>query len=207
MEQSARSFCFWSTFGKNLRAGLGIFLLLCLSCAGWASDEILIVRVSDYQNQRELLIDSESKFHLPEKVTAAIHHEIPLLFTTTIVLTESASFLGIKYQRTRRTIEYQTQLYAYGVNHHYVLYNTRNQNVQSFPTLDAALETLGTLQSFPIATLSELHPQQRYTIKMRIKLDYWKLPAPLIIDAMMDSDWRINSGWFETFLKTPQSWQ
>jgi len=169
---------------------------------------ITILNVRDYQQDKQLLIDSESDFNLPSSVIEAIHHEIPLSFRIQIELTESSRILGIKYERNRNIISYHTDIYAYGVNRLYALYNNRNQNAKTFKTIDDALTTLATLQAFPIASLSELHPEQRYTLRMRISLDFWKLPAPLILEALLSPTvWQLDSGWFETTLKTPLSWQ
>ena len=171
-------------------------------------NSITIVQVRDYQQDKQLLIDSESRFNLPETVIEAIHHEIPLSFRIQIELTESSQILGIKYQRNRNIIHYNTDIYAYGVNRLYALYNNRNKNAKTFKSIEDALTTLATLQAFPIASLSELHPKQMYTLRMRISLDFWKLPAPLILEALLSpSVWQLDSGWFETSLQTPLSWQ
>ncbi|GAB6071346.1 hypothetical protein JCM30760_24430 [Thiomicrorhabdus hydrogeniphila] len=173
-----------------------------------ANNSITILQVHDYQQDKHLLIDSESRFNLPKAVIEAIHHEIPLSFKIQIELTESSKILGFHYQRTRNEISYNTDIYAFGVNRMYALFNNRNQKAESFRTIDEALTTLSTLQSFPIASLSELHPEQMYTLRMRISLDYWKLPAPLILEALLTpSVWQLDSQWYETTLQTPLSWQ
>lgn len=172
-----------------------------------ADNEIRIINITDYQENKQLLINSESQFNLPQEVVDAVHHEIPLSFKIQIQLTEKSRLLGFGYQRTRNYIEFHTKLYAYGMNRQYALFNTRNQNSQSFRSIDDALKTLATLEAFPIASLSELHPEQRYTLRMRISLDYWKLPAPMILQALFSSYWRLDSQWFETSLQTPSSWQ
>ena len=171
-----------------------------------ASDEIMIIRVSDYQQDQKLLFDSESRFNLPEAIVSAINHEIPLTFKTEIRLSEKNQRLGVNYERTRVSIEYKTRLYVEGVNRRYFLYNSRNLKTQSFTSLESALLTLGTLQSFPIIPLSELHPKQHYTLKMRISLDHWQLPAPLLIEALFKDQWQLNSGWYEVGIQTPGSW-
>jgi len=180
---------------------------LLIATPGLAEHEIEILKVRDYQQNKQLLIDSESSFNLPQEVIDAVHHEIPLSFNTRIELTERKSLFGFKYERSRNIIEYRTDLYAYGVNRLYALYNHRNKKTQTFTTIDEALQTLATLQAFPVASLSELHPEQRYTLRMRISLDFWKLPTPLILEALTTSTWRLESQWFETSLQTPLSWQ
>ncbi len=181
-------------------------LMASLTTVAQASDEIMIMRVSDYQQDQKLLLDSESRFKLPETIITAINHEIPLTFKTEIRLIEKNRRLGFDYDRTRMSIEYQTRLYVEGVNQRYFLYNSRNLKTQSFTTLNSALLTLGTLQNFPIIKLSELHPKQHYTLKMRISLDYWQLPAPLLLESLFKSQWQLNSGWYEVDIQTPGSW-
>jgi hypothetical protein len=181
-------------------------LMASLTTKVQASDEIMIMRVSDYQQDQKLLLDSESRFKLPEAIVTAINHEIPLTFKTEIRLLEKNQRLGFDYDRTRVSIEYQTHLYVEGVNQRYFLYNSRNLKTQSFTTLESALLTLGTLQSFPIINLAELHPKQHYTLKMRISLDHWQLPAPLLMESLFKSHWQLDSGWFEVDIQTPGSW-
>jgi len=186
-----------------LAVSLGLIGMTSLS---HASDEIRIIRVSDYQQEQQLLLDSESHFNLPEAVIKAIHHEVPLTFKTEIVLSEQTQRLGLTFERTRVAIEYDTRLYVVGVNRRYVLHNSRNHNEQSFESLESALLTLGTLQGFPIIQLSELHPKQHYALKMRISLDYWQLPAPLLIESLFANHWQLSSDWHEVSIQTPESW-
>lgn len=168
---------------------------------------ITLIKVVDYRNNLQLKIDSLSRFKLGERQIEAINHGIGLKFRTEIVLTESSSILGIPYQRTRKHIRYHTELTSFGLNRQYVLFNNRNDKRQRFSSIERALETMGTLEDFEIADLKELHPTQKYRLKVRIYLDYWALPAPMLWHALFDETWRLDSGWFEVNLTTPLSWQ
>lgn len=168
---------------------------------------ITLIKVVDYRQQMQLKIDSLSRFKLGKAQIDAINHGITLKFKTEILLTESSSFLGFPYQRTRKHIHYHTELTSSGLNRQYTLFNNRNEKRQRFSSIDRALDTMGTLEDFAIADLKELHPTQRYRLKMRIYLDYWALPAPMLLDALFDSTWRLDSDWFEVNLTTPLSWQ
>ncbi len=190
---------------------LFLFLLIALSLLTLqplqAHAGITINKVVDYHENKQLMIDSESSFDLPDNIIEAIYHEVPLSFKITIELTERSSVLGFKYQRMRKKIEFHTQLYASGVNRLYSLYNSRNHKSQTFKTLEEALQTLATLRAFPVLSLAELHPEQRYTLRMRIQLDKWKLPTPLLIEAIFTDNWLLDSQWYEEQLQTPLSWQ
>ncbi len=168
---------------------------------------ITIHDVMDYQKDKQLLIDSESTFNLPKHVVEAIDHEIPLSFFIEIELLEKSSSFGLETNRVRNRIEFHNEIRASGVNRTYTLFNSRNNNSQSFQSIESALKTLATIKAFPVASLSELHPKQRYTLRMRIKLDTLKLPAPLLLEAFFTDQWLLDSGWYETELQTPLSWQ
>lgn len=172
-----------------------------------ARSAIHIHKVVDYQKNKQLLIDSESSFQLPENIIQAIDHEVPLSFKIEIELLEKSKIMGYEYDRQRRHILFHNQLYSSGVNRLYALFNTRNKKVQTFTQLDEALRTLATLNEFPVASLSELHPGQRYTLRMRINLDLWKLPAPLLLEALFTNKWILDSQWYETSINPPLSWQ
>lgn len=171
-----------------------------------ASEEIRILQVTDYQEDQQLLFDSQSQFKLPNAVIEAIHSEVGLTFETEIVFLEHQRFAGIKYHRERMHVKYRTQLRYSSFSNRYTLINERNNKVQTFGSLDEALKTLGTLSSFPVLSLSELHPDQKYTLKLNIHLNHWRLPAPLVLNSLLDSDWQLDSGWFETTIYTPKSW-
>ncbi len=157
-----------------------------------------------FQNQK-LALNAVVEFSLPEPVISAIEHDIPILFKTEIVLFEKRHVWGIPVTDTHKKIEYYTELYAYGVNRYYVLYNHRNHKRQTFQTLKAALQTLGTLLALPVAQQAELHPDRHYFFKIRIFLDRWKLPPPLFIDALLKPYWHLDSGWHEIPIQRPKS--
>lgn len=195
---------------KKLRSRTSWLLLAGLltfpSSQSFASDQIRIIQMTDYQEDQQLLFDSQVQFHLPEAVIEAIYNEITLTFKTEILFQEHQRFAGIKYRRERMHVVYNTQLHYSDFSNRYTLVNERNNKVQSFSSLDEALKTLGTLSAFPVLSLSELHPAQKYTLKLNINLNRWRLPAPLVLNSLLDSDWNLNSGWFETRIYTPKSW-
>ena len=195
---------------KTLHSQSGWLLLaglLTFQCSQtFASDQIRIIQMTDYQEEQQLMFDSQVQFHLPEAIIEAIYNEVTLTFKTEILFEEHQRFAGIKYRRERMHVVYNTQLHYSDFSSRYTLVNERNNKVQSFSSLDEALKTLGTLSAFPVLNLSELHPAQKYTLKLNINLNRWRLPSPLILNSLLDSDWNLNSGWFETQIYTPKSW-
>ncbi|KUJ71201.1 DUF4390 domain-containing protein [Thiomicrospira sp. WB1] len=160
----------------------------------------------DYQESQQLMLDARIKLTLPSDVVEALHHEIPIAFETDITLDESRSLLGIPYQRNRVRIQYQTRLQYYGFNQAWVLHNQRNQKVQSFSTLEEALDTLGTLSGFALTNLATLHPNTEYHMGVRMSLNRWALPSPMMIDALFSSAWHLDSDWKTIQIQSPKSW-
>jgi len=188
--------------GRWLMAGL----LILNSSIAVSSERITIIEMNDYQADQQLLFDAHVQFNLPNKVIEAIHNEIGLTFKTQIVFEEHQTLMGFNYDRERLRVQYHTQLRYSSFSNEYTLINERNNNVQSFRSLDNALTTLGTLAAFPLISLSELHPNQKYTLRVNINLNRWRLPAPLVLISLLESDWALDSEWFETQIYTPKSW-
>lgn len=188
------------------KALLSLLTGLLMTTPAWSSPQIQILQVTDYQEEQQLLFDSQSLFRLPNTVIEAIHNEISLTFQTDIQFVEHHKVLGLDIERERLHIQYFTSLRYVSFSKEYILVNQRNNKVQSFKSLETALRTLGTLSAFPVLSLSELHPDQKYTLKLNIKLNPWRLPAPLVLHALLESEWQLDSGWFESVLYTPKSW-
>jgi hypothetical protein len=192
----------------SLRSCSLLLALLCVQTSSiWAKNAIYFSDLKELIQDQKLVLSAEINFELPEQVVSAIHHDIPILFKTEMILLEEKSFFGISFKRVRKSIEYHTELYAYGVSRYYILYNHRNHKRQTFQTLEEALQTLGTLQALSVMSLTELHPEQTYLFKIRISLDKWRLPPPLLIDALFEPYWQLDSDWQTLKLRTPKSWQ
>ncbi|HIE39851.1 MAG TPA: DUF4390 domain-containing protein [Thiomicrorhabdus sp.] len=184
-----------------------VLCLLLLSYSNWAfsKNAIHFSYLKEVFQNEQLALNAVVDFKLPEQVVAAIQHDISILFKTEIVLFEKRNFLGFQREQTQKKIEYYTELYGYGVNRYYVLYNHRNHKRQTFQTLENALQTLGTLQALPVVNQSVLDPEKRYFFKIRISLDKWKLPPPLFIEALLETYWHLDSDWQEIMIQLPKS--
>lgn len=184
------------------------WLFIFYICQGASAHaDIQVLNLNDYQMDQRLVLDASVLFQLNANITEAVNHEVPLTFTTEIELNETYSLIGFEIPRNRVTIQYESQLNFFGFNKIYVITNKRNQKVQSFSNLSEALKTMGTLSNFYIANLAELHPDTLYTIKLRVSLNKWKLPTPLIIESMWNPAWELDSGWHQIQIQSPKSWQ
>lgn len=182
-------------------------LILMLFGVSAAQADIQILSLNDYQMDQQLVIDARVDFALDPLIIEAVNHEVPLTFVTEIELNETDYFMGISLSRNRVKIVYESQLNYFGFHKNYIISNKRNQKVQSLSSLSEALKTMGTLSNFYIANLADLHPNTFYTIKIRVSLNKWKLPTPLILDALWNPVWQLDSGWHQIQIQSPKSWQ
>jgi Domain of unknown function (DUF4390) len=80
-------------------------------------------------------------------------------------------------------------------------YLVRNVNAggdrESFATLAGALAFIGRVDNLPIADMSLLNENRRYTIRVRAVLDNDDLPGPLALLTFWRKGWSIESDWLE----------
>lgn len=188
------------------RIGIAFSLIVAIAWHPGAQADIQIRYLNDYQIDQQLVLDAQVDFKLDPIIIEAVNHEIPLNFTTEIELNESYSLMGFTLSRNRVRIVYESQLNYFGFNQIYVITNKRNQKVQSLSSLSEALRIMGTLSNFNLANLSDLHPNTLYTIKIRVSLNQWKLPTPLILDALWQPAWQLDSDWHQIQIQSPKSW-
>lgn len=174
----------------------GLIGMLFMLAAQPAWSQVSLMELVDKQVENTLYMDAKAHIKLPEKVLRAIHHEIPIRFITQIELTRRDQIFIFPYNSQQTHIEYTTELSYSHYERRYKLHNLRNQNILYFSQLEPALVTLGEIQNFPITSLNQLHSGLRYKLKLRFRLDYWALPAPMLTQALLDSDWRFRSAWF-----------
>jgi hypothetical protein len=165
--------------------------------------EVTLLHLADYQSEQQLFIDAQARIDLPEPIVQAIQHEIALRFITEVALVREDNIVFIPFVREQVRIDYTTQISYSRFYQRYTLHNLRNHNRQQVSTLAQALDLLGTLNGFQLASLAQLHPGARYHIRLRFRLEYWTLPAPMLTQALFDSRWRLSSPWFDLALENP----
>jgi hypothetical protein len=189
-----------SVFKQALR---GFVLACCFGLGQSVQAAIELLHLADYQSQQQLLIDAQARIELPEAIVQAIEHEIPLRFITEVALVREHNLLLLPFMHEQVRIDYTTQISYSRFYQRYTLHNLRNHNRQQVASLAQALDLLGTLNGFQLASLAQLHPGARYHIRLRFRLEYWTLPAPMLTQALLDARWRLSSRWFDLALENP----
>lgn len=76
----------------------------------------------------------------------------------------------------------------------YRLVNPVTFEAKTFKKMDAVIDSLNTLQQFPLIPIAQL-PDEKVVLKVRFRLNSQNLPILLRLENMIDSDWDIDSDW------------
>ena len=148
-----------------------------------------------YQENGALKINISHLTELSDAQTEAINSELMMYFMTEVEVAFINNAFGIDWFSTVEELSYYTQLYAFGINREYLLYNNRNKKFRTFKNLDEAVTTLTTLNGLTVAELSHLPPSPAYRVRVRQYLDIWRLPAALLLEVLSNPEWDINKEW------------
>lgn len=162
----------------------------------------VITAFTPYSAEQKLLLDGTIQYRLAPKLKAALAHEVMLTFKTDIELRDAMTYLGVPYHYTIKTIQLASTLQFLTFNQTYYLHNKRTNQIQTFHRLDDALLTLGTLSSFYLVDIAELYSHKNPKARLQSYLDRWQLPAPLILDALIDSQWQLDTDWHQLDINT-----
>src|SRR6516162_9368833 len=87
------------------------------------------------------------------------------------------------------------ELTYHAVSDRYVVRDTRSRDLQSFPTLDEALDYLGKVDAWPILVEPQLDSGS-YSISVRAGMRRGHLPASLRAILFWTDDWARESEWY-----------
>jgi hypothetical protein len=82
------------------------------------------------------------------------------------------------------------------VTDRYLLRNLDNGTQEAFPTLDAALARVGTVEEWPIAVDSQLSPDEEWQISLRAGVRRGHMPDALRALMFWSDAWHRTSDWY-----------
>ncbi len=186
-----------------------IFLLMLLtSCTSIAfAGSIEAQRASIAPSEENYAINAEFTIDLGRRLDDVVTHGIPLYFDFEAVLerprkywsNEHIATLNLTYRLSYHglTRQYRVSRVAQGAQ------AGSSSLYQSFNTLNEALRVLSRVHALPLVTRQTIIPGETYIARVRLSLDHSQLPKPFQIDAITDSDWRINAKTIEWQFTAP----
>ena len=159
-----------------------------------ALDGVLEVR-SAYVDVDHSVFELHARIEYPmtPAIRAALRDGVTLAFDldTRVVRERRLWFDATVVDLTlRRELAYHT------VSDRYVVRDVRSGDQQTFPTLDGALEFLGTVDNWPILVEPQVADGERYRISVRAGIRRGRLPASLRLLLFWTDDWHRVSEWY-----------
>ena len=124
----------------------------------------------------------------------AMRNGVPL---TVVVEIEVRRKRGRWWDETLAASELGYRMESNVLTGRYRIRNLHDGQMRNFRSLDEMIEALGDLRSIPVIGRDRLSGGERYTARIRVRLDIEALPSPLRPIAYLSPDWRLDSGWFE----------
>jgi len=185
--------------GRAARGRTGVVVATLLSglCALYA-DAVRAVEHrfeirSAYVELRDgvYLLNAQLDFELSRRAREVITDGLPLSLDLEIVVDRRRNLWP---DETVATLEQHYELGFHALSQRYLVRNLNSGEQTSFPTLDAALESLTVIADLPILDRSLVDPQLRYEVNLRATIDIRTMP-----DAMR---WLLF--WAESFKQTSE---
>jgi hypothetical protein len=193
---------FCTSMPKGVRLWFATLLLGAFIPAALASGSGLTVEKAELRRTGESYQPvADFTVTLNPVVEQALTHGVALYFTAEFTLLRHRWYwLDEVVAQDEQTVRlsYNALTRQYRITH--------GSLFQNFNNLDDALHTLGH-QSFEQFAALSLKPGAGYVASVRMRLDPTQLPKPLQINALVNTDWEMDSGWhrWEVNLTPPAS--
>lgn len=179
----------WSS-GLNL--GAAVLLVLFLG-AGAARAEGIQVKSAELKLVDEVYqLDAAFDVSLTKPLEEALNKGVPLNFVVEFGLVRPRAYWlaeDIANVQLSLRLSYHALTRQYQLNG-----NTQHRN---FNSLAEALAELSKVSEWQVFDRSLLKKRYGYTASLRMKLDVWQLPKPLLFTALGSKEWNLASEWHE----------
>ncbi|HEY6644546.1 MAG TPA: DUF4390 domain-containing protein [Povalibacter sp.] len=166
-----------------------------LSVTSWAQQPQRFEIRSAYVERAEGVyqLNATLVFELPEGAREAIRQGSPLTLDLDIVLHRSRRF-WLDESVAALGQHYEVSFHA--LSERYLVRNLNSGQQSSFPSLDAALDSLRVISNLPILDQALILPDSRHEISLRAHLDVRTMPDALRFIVFWATDWRQSTEWY-----------
>jgi hypothetical protein len=177
-------------------------LLLCLglalsavpaSAAGELDGELAVRSASAAFKHGVIELNADIRYPLTERISAALKSGVTLNFE-----------LEISFARPRRfwfdadiiALLLQRELAYHVISDRYVVTDPRDSSQQTFATLEAALEWMGTVTDQPMGVEAQLRSTGPWEVNLRAGVRRGHIPDALRFMMFWSDDWHRTSDWY-----------
>ncbi|MBL4762758.1 MAG: DUF4390 domain-containing protein [Gammaproteobacteria bacterium] len=176
---------------------LGLFVfLLCwfVPIAVPAADDAVVVEsAATHLNGGVYELNAMVRMTLPVKVVDALESGVPIVFELQLKVGQ-----GRWYWLDKMIVEksQRYRLYYHAFTRQYLLKDLNSGIQRNYLTLQDAITGFTSISNYPLLDAEALKPDTYYEAQLRLLLDRKLLPAALRANALLDSNWYVQSDWF-----------
>ena len=177
------------------------WLALCsVLAAGDALDGLLQVRSAFVDLDHSVFqLHARIDYPMTPTISNALRDGVDLLFDVDARVARARRFW---FDSTVVDVTLQRELAYHTVSDRYVVREKETGDQQTFATLDAALQYLGTVDGWPILVEPQLEPGAKYVISVRAGIHRGHLSSSLRALLFWTDDWSRVSSWYTWSLTT-----
>ena len=149
-----------------------------------------------------LMLDLRTESNIPEFITMAVDQgfAVPMMFEIEIRSEQSYWFDPKEVSlKQRYLLHYQPLLNAY------VVLDVNAGERHYFDHRNAAVQFIELVYNYPMLDIENLAADKKYYARARFGIDVDELPLPLQSSWFWDSDWDLQSEWYEWEIRRPAS--
>ena len=184
-----------------------IALALAMLISGTAalaedSDPFVVKRAEFKLDDSMLMLDLEVHSNLPGFITIAIDQgfAVPMMFEIEIRV-EQAYWFDPKVV----SLKQQYSLHHQPMLDSFVVLDVNTSERHYFDQRKAAVDFIELVYNYPMLDIDNLAADKNYYARVRFGIDIDELPLPLQSSWFWDSDWDLQSEWYEWEIKRPAS--
>jgi hypothetical protein len=182
------------------RGRAALQLLLALVCVGlyyspasWAQGRFDIRSAYVERAEGVYQLNATLDFEVVEGARAAIRDGAPFTMHLEIVVRRERSYW---LDEVVATLDQGYELVYHALSDRYLVRNLNSGEQVSYPTLDAALDSLRVISNLPILDQALVRPERRHEISLRASVDIRTMPDTLRFILFWSDDWRQRSEWY-----------
>ena len=184
-------------------AALTLAMLIGATTALAQDNDPFVVKRAEFELDDSLLmLDLEIDSNLPDFITIAIDQgfAVPMMFEIEIRSDQPYWFDDRAVSlKQRYTLHHQPLLDSY------VVLDVNTSERHYFDERKAAVDFIGLVYNYPMLDIDNLAADKNYYARVRFGIDIDELPLPLQSSWFWDSDWDLQSEWYEWEIKRPAS--
>jgi len=191
------------SYSRPVWVVLALAILMFVTTTMAEEDDPFVVKRAEFKLDASLLmLDLEIDSHIPDFISIAIEQgfAVPLMFEVEI-RSKKAYWFDDKVV----SLKQQYMLHFQPMLDSFVVLDVNAAERHYFEERKAAVQFIELVYNYPMLDINNLAADKNYYARVRFGIDSDELPLPLQSSWFWDSDWDLQSEWYEWEVRRPAS--